>query len=210
MFRFRHSLPILLLLFFINAPGAASFVLQDVRVQPAGEDVQQDMAVAVRATVQIIPQGPTTYIEGYTLVLSTGLDRAVWSVIVLVDGRSAAVFEKSGETVFVDGYLLSYPTSRDVAVSVSVDGYAPSGNPGSPFTVLQIVELNNQGQLVSGSEETVSRRLASSPITPPTSIVPTKSPVLETSAKSGMLYTTIIGGVAFLVLFLNAGRSKKF
>jgi hypothetical protein len=208
MLRYRHSLTILAILLLTVASGAASYVLQDVQVRPAGIEVQQHTPVNVLATAQIIPQGPTTYIEGYTMVLSTGLDQATWKVRVLVDGRPAAVFDKSGPTVFISGYLLSYPTYRDVAVAVSLDGNAPSGTPGSSFTILQIIELNNQGQVVSGSEQLVSKSLAPASSTPSATVIPSKTPIPETSAKAMIPLPAVIGGVVLLVLFLNAGRSR--
>ena len=57
--------------------------------------------------------------------------------MVLVDGNQAAVIPKEGNFVFINGFLLSYPTNRDVAVSVQVNGTVPELQDGTPFRVMQ-------------------------------------------------------------------------
>jgi hypothetical protein len=207
--RIRDSLLVFGFLSLLIIPASAGFTLQDVQVYPTGENLQPGTPASVSATAQIIPQGPTTFIEGYTMVTSTEVDRASWDIAIIVDGRRTAVFRKTGSTVFINGYLLSYPTSRDVAVKIKVDGYAPSVPAGSPFTVLRVIELNNQGQLISGSEQTVSRLTGSvtpehtSGTTTPTVTIP------EATTKAGMLSWTAIGGMGAMLLLLNAGRIKR-
>ncbi len=205
----RDSLLVLCFLSLLIIPVSAGFTLQDVQVYPTGESYQPGTPMSVSATAQIIPQGPTTFIEGYTMVTSTELDRASWDVAVIVDGRRAAVFQKAGSTVFINGYLLSYPTSRDVAVRIKIDGYSPSVPAGSPFTVLRVIELNNQGQLISGSEQTVSRLTGFVPPEPTAGTATTTVTVPEATTKAGMLSWTVIGGVGAMLLLLNAGRLKR-
>jgi len=155
----------------------------------------------------IIPAGPTTFIEGYTLVLSTGLEKALWDVRVMVDGRQAAVFEKSGNTLFINGYLLSYPVTRDVAVRVTLTGTVPPpGNEGT-LPVLQVIELNNQGQVVPDSEQTVTRTM-DLPVTPPP--LPTQSESIAdptiTATTTGISLIPVLMGI-FLIFFLIRKRN---
>jgi hypothetical protein len=202
----------LLILGFLSllvVPVSAGFTLQNVQVYPPGEILDPGTPLNVSATAQIIPQGPTTFIEGYTMVISTELDRASWDVAVTVDGRRAAVFQETGSMVFINGYLLSYPTSQDVAVSILVDGYSPALPAGVLFTILRVIELNNQGQLVSGSEQTVIRLTGPETPGPTTAISTTTVTEPETTTKSGMLPWTVIGGLGAMLLMLNFGRMKR-
>jgi hypothetical protein len=204
----RYALLILTLLSFVIVPGTATFALDKVQVQPPDEGLQPDVPVTIHAMAQIIPQGPTTFVEGYTLVLSTDLDRASWDVAVVIDGKRAAVFQKIGSTVFINGYLLSYPTSRDVTVDIQIDGYTPSIPAGSTFSMLRIVELNNQGQPVSGSEQTVSRTLIS--VTQePTNMITTTGTTGPVTTKAGMLFSTVIGSITGMFLLLNTWRFHR-
>jgi hypothetical protein len=205
----RECLLILGCFFLLVVPASAGYALQNVEVHPPDEILDPGTPLTVLATVQILPQGPTTYIEGYTMVVSTDLDRARWDVAVMVDGRDAAVFEKTGSSVFISGYLLSYPTSEDVAVSILVSGYTPDLPAGEPFTALRVVELNNQGQLIEGSEQTVSR-LTGPPPSAPTPQTPgaTVTPPGTTTA-AGMLPFTVTGCVAAVFLFISFRKIKN-
>ncbi|HOU80727.1 MAG TPA: hypothetical protein PLE57_05690, partial [Methanoregulaceae archaeon] len=148
-----------ILLLALIMPSSASYSLQEVSVIPPSDATPPGSPLNASAVLLIIPAGPTTFIEGYSIVLSTDLDRAAWNARVLVDGHQAAVFEKSGRTVFISGYLLSYPLSSDVEVDVTLNGTVPTERAGDPITVFRVFELNNQGEVVPGSETGVIRAL---------------------------------------------------
>lgn len=201
----------IVLVFFLSVclvlPCAASYSLQDVTITPLSESYPSGTFLATSAAVPIIPAGPTTYIEGYTLQLSTDLDRAGWNVSVMVDGRQAAVFEKSGNSIFINGYLLSYPVTRDVEVRVTLEGAVPPPGAEGTFSVLRVNELNNQGQVVPGSEQRVTRTIGV-PVTLP-SIPPQSDSYAEppiTTATAGISPALGIGSI--FLLFFFARRRK--
>lgn len=140
-------------------PAAATIILKEMQVAPPGDPLPAGSRVNASAIIRIIPQGPTTFIEGYTLVLSTDLEGARWNVVVMVDGNPAAVIPKNGRYVFINGYLLSYPTNRDVAVNLTVEGMVPDLADGTPFRVVQAEELNNQGQSIGDTEQVIIRNV---------------------------------------------------
>ncbi|MBP1928867.1 hypothetical protein J2741_001414 [Methanolinea mesophila] len=185
---------------------SAQYTLQDVMVTPSGENLVPLSQATTSATVAIIPSGPTTFIEGYTLVLSTGLDAAQWNVVVTVNGIQAAVIPKAGNIVYVNGYLLSYPTDRDVAVEVRVEGVVPDSPGGTTLTMLQVQELNNQGQLVGGSTQTVTRTIAGPPTSPPETITTVETvphTVSPTPTKAGLSFIPAIAGIAAAIIILS-------
>ena len=167
---------ILVLSFCLVLPCSARYSLQDITITPLGDTYPSGTSLNTSAALPIIPAGPTTYIEGYTLVLSTDLEKAGWDVRVMVDGRQAAVFEKYGTTVYINGYLLSYPVTRDVEVRVTLAGTVPPRGTEGTFSVLRVIELNNQGQVVPDSEQTVTR----------TFDVPVTRPSLPPQSESGL------------------------
>jgi len=193
------------LLFFLSAcfvlPCSASYSILEVAVTPLSDTYPPGISLNTSAALAIIPAGPTTFIEGYTLVLSTDLDQAWWNVRVMVDGRQAAVFQKFGTTVFINGYLLSYPVTRDVEVEVALNGAVPSPRTESTFSVLRAIELNNQGQVVPGSEESVTRTI-DLPVT--LRLIPSQSdPVAE---DAGIPPVLVLGGI--FLIFLCTRRRK--
>jgi hypothetical protein len=201
----------LTILTMLISPGSALTSLQNVQVIPPDASIPVASALNASGTLQIIPQGPTTYIEGYTLVLSTDLENARWNIVVLVDGNQAAVMPKQGSFVFINGFLLSYPTNQDVAVSFQIEGMVPPLPDATPFRVIQAEELNNQGQVVGDSEQVVIRTVMN-PGTPQsqtpnggtaTTVVTVPVP---TTTKAGISIAPIL---AVLLLILVMVRRKS-
>jgi hypothetical protein len=204
---------LLAILAILITPCSAFLSLQDVQVIPPGASLPVATVVNATGLIQIIPQGPTTFIEGYTLVLSTDLERARWNVMVLVDGNQAAVIPKEGNFVFINGFLLSYPTNRDVAVSVQVNGTVPELQDGTPFRVMQAEELNNQGQVIGDSEEVAVRTVMNPGTlpsqTPDSGIVTTVVTVpVPTTTKAGISIAPVIA-VLFLVIMMVRKKSAR-
>jgi hypothetical protein len=185
-------------------PCTASYSLRDVTITPLSESYPSGTSLALSAALPIIPAGPTTFIEGYTLQLSTDLDQARWNVRVMVDGRQAAVFEKTGTTIFMNGYLLSYPVTRDVEVRVTLEGTVPPPGTEGTFSVLRVIETNNQGQVVPESEQTVTRTI-DVPVTPPPPQSETIAKQPVTTAHAGISPVPVIGSM-FLIFFFTRRR----
>ena len=139
-------------------PVSATFQIQQYTLTPSATPLQPGASQQVDATLQIIPQGFSTFIEGNSLQLTTDLKEGQWNIKVLQNGVPAAVIPAQGNTAFINGYLLSYPTSSDVAVSVSVSGVVPSGS--NTVMLLQVVQLNNAGEPVAGQTQTISATVA--------------------------------------------------
>jgi hypothetical protein len=207
----KPSLPVALIIVLsvcVILPCSASYAIRDVTLTPLSDAYLPGSSLNASALLPILPSGPTTYIEGYTLVLSTDLDRAGWNVSILVDGRQAAVFEKIGTAVFINGYLLSYPVNRDVAVKVTLDGAVPSHGAGSSFNVLRVTELNNQGLVIPGSEQVVARPIAvpvTSSFPPAQSGTVAEHPATPTAA--GISPVPVLGSI--LLIFFFATRRER-
>jgi len=180
-------LAIVLLSIVLVIPAGASFVFQDVSVIP-GPPLSTGQAVSSTSELVIIPQGgSTTFIGNNQLQLTTQLDGARWHVIVVVNGQPAAQLPVNGNTVFINGFLLSYPVSSDVAVSVNVNGTVPAGA-GPYLNIVQAVQLNNAGQTVPGSLQVVSE-----PMAVPATSVPQTNPVTSSPARTAAAPTKAPG-----------------
>jgi hypothetical protein len=192
-------------------PAGASFVFQDASVTPAPPLVPGH-TISSSSQLAIIPQGgSSTFVRTNQLELTTQLEAARWDVVVMVNGRPAAQMSVNGNTVFVNGFLLSYPVSSDVAVSIQVNGTVPDTS-GPDVTIVEAVQLNNAGQAVPGSSQSVVEPLQVqvTPSPPPTvpiqtvsqtTPVPTKTPGLSTGA--GVLSLLICG------IFLAVGNNRR-
>jgi hypothetical protein len=112
----------------------------------------------------------------HTLLMQTGLREARWNIQVTVNGLPAAQQSASGATAFVNGYLLSYPTTSDLSFTVAINGTVPAGA-GANITVLQVTELDNGGIPVPGSSIMIS-----APLLSPYSVNETSPTVLFTAS----------------------------
>jgi hypothetical protein len=203
----RILLLVLLSTAFAVCPAQALLAPGNIQVSPPGDSIPVGSIVNAAATIEIIPSGATTFAETHTLSLSTGLPDARWNVVVMVDGRQSAVIPKEGPQVFVNGFLLSYPTTRDVSVSISVDGKAPPDPDGGTVVVLEWAELNSQGQVVAGSDFQVTRGIETLPASP-VATTATQAPVPATSPASTPF--PVIAAVASLCLaFAWAGIREE-
>ncbi len=136
--RLTGSGAVILLLVVLVIPVTASFVFQGVSVSPEPPLAPGQM-VSGSSELVIIPQGgSTTFIGNNQLQLTTQLEGARWNVVVVVDGKPAAQLPVNGNTVFINGFLLSYPVSSDVAVSVNVNGTVPA-TAGPDLDIVQAV-----------------------------------------------------------------------
>ena len=206
----QHPFRLLLMAILLAAsavwPACALLAPGVVQVLPPGESVNAGTMVNASAFLEIIPSGATTFAETHTLSLSTGLLDARWNVIVMVDGRQAAVIPKEGPLVYVNGFLLSYPTTRDVSVRIVVEGRVPPDPSGGTVVVLEWAELDSQGQVVAGSDFQVTRRVETRSASPgaPTA---TQAPVPATHPASTP--SPVIAAVASLCLAGAFARDQR-
>ncbi len=170
----------LLVLLALLSPAAATVVLSTDSFTPQPPLVP-GVEEQVIATFAIIPSGSTTFAKNHELQMQTSLEGAKWSIQVTQNGRNAAQQNAQGSAAFVNGEILSYTTNNDVGMVVTIDGMVPQGASGQVM-LLDLVEIDNSGNVVPGSEIIISQPVAvQSPAGTP-SAVPTHTPPVVTTA----------------------------
>ncbi len=200
----KSRFTIVLLILFVCTTGhaAATSYVEDIVVSPETPAVSPGSAMNLTCSILLSSSGAQTFVPGHTLVLSTGLDRSSITMQVYVDRRPAAFLPGTGPIVFVNGYLLAYPSSQDVSVAVAMSGLVPADASGT-VTVLRIEELDNSGIIIPASVFEINRTISE----PQTSPTPTVSPTFSvtrtetppvtvpgTTAPAGLW--TVIAGLA--------------
>jgi hypothetical protein len=184
-----------MLLLLIVLPAAASPILISDAFTPNPPLVpggHQQLAARFA-----IPSG-MTFPKNHNLQMQTDLTDAQWNIQVIVDGLNAAQQSRPGSTAFVNGEILSYSINRDVSFTVSVAGKVPPPANGT-VTVLRLVEIDNTGGTVPGSEIVISQTVAGTTIAPADISAPTRppSPVttnLPVTKSPGFVVVTGIAG----------------
>jgi hypothetical protein len=205
-----NRIPVIILIFVLFCVQAASaeVVVQGLRVDPAGT-IPPDGQVQVSLDLVVIPSGGGTFQPGHTLVFSTDLRDPHWVIVIILDGVQNDRSEWYNDVVFLNGYLLTYPTTRDVALMVDLTGKAPAGP--SNITLAGIVELNNEGRTVPGSEINIPGNVAlhetplpvTANITSPT--IPTTPPPVQTTTAPLSDLLPLAGIVAAYLVHRIAG-----
>jgi hypothetical protein len=205
----RKCLILVILLCLSVSTASATLYLTQSAVTPDTTPIISGSTSQLTATITIVPSGATTFSRENTLQMSTSLDQAFWHATVIVNGRQAAVFNQAGSVLFINGYLLSYPSTSSVAIDVQVNGSAPVVDNQQQSNFLTVVELNNVNAVVPGSTLAVVRSV--SPVITPTSTTP---PVLTTVPPTQTTSTAIPGfgltiAVAAVVLLSIAYHRKN-
>ncbi len=165
------------------------------------------------AVIQYAITSGTAFPKDHELQMQTGLQNARWNIQVILDGNNAAQQTVSGSAAFLSGELLSYSVNHDVRFTVTIDGTVPATATGA-VTVLQLVEIDNSGHVVPGSESIISQPVAGTGITgiATAPAAPTLTPPLVTTTpavkSSGFSVFLCIAG-AGLVYCLRHMRYRR-
>jgi len=136
------------LIFCIQAVSA--FAVSSITVDPSGS-LTPNTPVIVTFKVDLTASGSETFPSGDELQMSTDLDSAKWTYALVLDGVSAAQPTTSGRVVSVSGWILSYPSSVEEAMTVTIEGKTPAVSDITNKTLIKICEYDSHGNLLSSS-----------------------------------------------------------
>lgn len=126
-------------------------------VNPSSGDLSPGEHVTVAATLTLTGSD-LTFPDDHDLEFYSELDKMVWTYDVQIDGRgSDSPRTVKTRRMTIDGFDLSYKSGTDVAVKVTLEGYAPTVTATSSKTILSIQETNGDGATVEGSEYSIKR-----------------------------------------------------
>jgi hypothetical protein len=205
----RHViLAAVIIVLFLSGPVSAAQSLVSESFTPNPPLVAGSSQHAV---IQYAIASGTTFPKNHELQMQTDLQHAQWTLQVILDGNNAARQTVSGSTAFLSGELLSYSVNHDVRFTVTIDGAVPAAASGT-VTVLDLVEIDNTGSIVPGSESVISQPVAGagSPGAVTSPAVPTLTPPLVTttpSAKSpGFSFVPCCAGIGLALCLCRLRR----
>lgn len=204
----RKIRPFLIFIIFLLSgisAASATLYLTESSVSPTAPQIVSDTPVQVSGTITIVPSGSTTFSRDNRIQMSTSLEKALWNAVVIVNGHQAAQFEQIGPYLFINGYLLSYPSTSSVSINFRINGSAPVINAAQQSPFLTVMELNNQGAVVPGSTLNVMQTVLPVNRSIPTTLMssPPSTPIKTTAQTTP---TSIPGfiGICTLVALASA------
>ena len=158
----KTSLFVLILLCISVSAVSASITVTNMAVSPSGDLVSgQTPPTSVTATfgIEFDPEGGETFSAGDSLLMATDLDNAKWSYIVALDSNPNPEVDVIGKNININGWILSYPDKRDLAMKVTLNGDVPNVNSSGNITIVRVADIGSKGTAVKGSEDITVRNV---------------------------------------------------
>lgn len=143
---------ILLIVIIQSVSGAIS--VKNMVVTPSGDLISGQNPpeqVKVSFAVNFVPEGGLTFTSGNSLGMSTDLDNARWSYSTVLDENANSPLITNGKSVDINGWVLSYPSRRDLAVLVNLTGNVPSVSATGKKTIVKVGVYNGGNEVYPGS-----------------------------------------------------------
>ena len=134
----------------------SAFGVSSITVDPSGS-ITPGTPVIVTFTVTMIPSGSETFPSANDLQMSTDLETAKWSDSLVLDGVETAQPAESGRVLDVSGWILSYPSSVDESLKVTLQGVAPTVTQTTNKSMIKIQEVDPNNNIIT---DTIVERTA--------------------------------------------------
>jgi len=150
----KTSLIILIVLIAGITAASGSLSVKNLAVTPTGDLVSgQNPAntVTVSFVIEFTPVGGETFPSEETLAMSTDLDNGKWSYITSLDGNANPAVTANGRNLNINGWVLSYPSKRELSMQVTLNGDVPTVTASGNKTLIRVAELGSSSDAISGS-----------------------------------------------------------
>jgi len=152
MRRIVQVIGFLVLIFCIVQAATAAIAVRNIDINPSGNLVSGQTQVSVSFVIDFASSGGYTFDSENTLQMSTDLDSATWSYVIIQDEVENPAILEIGPNVNINGWVLSYPSSRDISMRVNMNGVAPQVSTSEEKTIVRVAELSSVGSVISGTE----------------------------------------------------------
>jgi uncharacterized protein (UPF0332 family) len=134
-------------------PGAfAALSIGNIAISPSGALISGQTQVSSTFTINFPVSGGKTFDEQDMLQLSTQMDSPTWTYTIVLDGVDSPAKTEIGTNVNINGWILSYPSKREVSMKVTMTGTAPTVNGSEEKVVIAVRELDSRGNMITGTE----------------------------------------------------------
>jgi hypothetical protein len=149
------SLGIVLFL-IIGIQLAAGVTVLNPVINPTG-DLTAGANVSTSFKIDMTPSGSDTFPKANTLQIFTDLNNPKWTVTMIRDGVEHPVPQEFGRSVYLSGWVLSYPSSVQESLRISLDGTVPSVTKSMNKTLILVQELDGNNKVIPATIVTNER-----------------------------------------------------
>jgi hypothetical protein len=137
---------VLILLLIICIHTVSAIAVTSVTIDPSGS-----LTPGTPVTVQFKIESSGVFPSAGEIQLFTDLDKPAWTYTIIVNGIENLRPVMGGRTLTISGFELSYKTSDEVTVRVTLEGVAPSVTQTANKTLVRIQEYDTNGKPITSS-----------------------------------------------------------
>ena len=131
---------------------SAGVAVKNLQITPSSDLVSGETPVTADFVLQFTGSGGETFPAEDSLVMSTDLESAEWKMVLVNNGIENPPSNEKGRNVEVNGWVLSYPSSKnDISMKVSLAGITPKVTASGNATLIRVAEQHNR-EVISGTE----------------------------------------------------------
>jgi len=139
------------LLFLIAGICVASAVtVSNPVINPTG-DLTTGTNVSVSFKIDMTPSGSETFPAANTLQIFTDLNSPKWTTTIIRDGVNHPPAQDTGHSIYMTGWILSYPASVQESVQVTLEGSVPGVARSMNKTIVLVQELDSRNTIIPAS-----------------------------------------------------------
>lgn len=157
MARLKWYLCVLLLLIIIIQSVSGAISVKNLVVSPSGDLVSGQnppQLVKVSFVVNLIPEAGMTFSSDNSLDMYTDLENAHWSYATVLDGNANPPLTDTGNKLDISGWVLSYPSRRDLSILVNLTGDVPVVSSTGKKTMVRVGVYNGGNEVYPGTAVT--------------------------------------------------------
>jgi len=132
--------------------GMAAISVGNIAITPSGSLISGQTHVRATFVIEFPASGGKTFDDENSLQLSSELDNPTWTYSLVLDGIENPSKTEVGQNVNINGWLLSYPSKREISMKVTMEAIAPTVEGTSEKVVVAVRELDSRGKLITSSE----------------------------------------------------------
>ncbi len=132
--------------------ASAGVAVKNLVITPTSDLVSGETPVTAEFILQFTGSSGETFPADDSLVMSTDLEAAEWKMTLVNNGIENPPSTEKGRNVEVNGWVLSYPSSKnEITMKVSLAGTTPKVTASGDATLIRVAEQHNR-EVVSGTE----------------------------------------------------------
>jgi hypothetical protein len=141
------KLTVLIVMFILCIQTVSAISVASVSIDPSGS-----LTPGTPVTVSFKIENSGVFPSEGEIQFFTDLDKPKWTYTIIVNGVENLRPVMGGRTLSISGFELSYKTSDDVSVRMTLEGVAPTVTQSTNKTLIRVTEYDANGKAITSTQ----------------------------------------------------------